>query len=120
LRRNPTTCIKGLAEPRSPPISPRPTTARLAAELVLAQRQIADHAAPDSPCLVVARLGKAAAQGEDQRHRVLGDGAGVDAARAGEADAAPRQLVARKLVGAGADRLDEAQLRRAVEEAVLP
>ena len=63
---------------------------------------------------------KPAAQREHEGHRVLGDRAGVDPARAGEADAALCQLVARELVGAGADRLDEAQLLRAVEKAVLP
>ena len=70
--------------------------------------------------LVVARLGEAAGQRQDQCHAVLGDGARVDAARAGEADLAARELFARELVGAGADRLDEAQPRRAVEEGVVP
>jgi hypothetical protein len=45
---------------------------------------------------------------------------GIHAARAGEADAALLQLFTIELVGAGADRLDEAQPRRRVEEVVAP
>ncbi len=92
----------------------------LAAELVLAPVGIADHAAPDAFCLVVARLGKPAGQSEDQGHRVLGHRLRVDTAGAGEPDAAPCQLVFRKLVGAGADRLDQTQFFGAVEQAVAP
>src|SRR5205807_5847836 len=44
----------------------------------------------------------------------------VDAACAGKADAALGQLCARELVGAGADRLDEAELLGTVENAVMP
>src|SRR5208283_3306646 len=88
---------------------------RLAAELVLALRGIADHAAPDPFCLVVARLGKPAAQCQDEGHRMLGDRSVVDAAGTGEADAALGQLDERELVGAGADRLDIAELFGAVE-----
>jgi len=51
---------------------------------------------------------------------VLGDGAGVDPAGAGEPDAAFVQLVARELVSAGADRLDEAQPLGLVEQLVAP
>src|SRR6516225_9279508 len=45
----------------------------LAAELVLPLGEIADHAAPDPLSLVVARLGKPAAQCKDEGHRVLRD-----------------------------------------------
>jgi hypothetical protein len=83
---------------------------RLAAELILPLRGIADHAAPDVLCLVVTCLGKPAAQCEDQGHRVLGDRSAVDAARAGKADVALRQLFVGELVSAGADRLDEAEV----------
>ena len=51
---------------------------------------------------------------------MLGDRAVVDAARAGKADAALSQLFARELVSAGADRLDEAELLRTIEKAVVP
>jgi len=37
-----------------------------------------------------------------------------------EADVAPHQFLARELVGAGADRLDETEFLRAVEKAVSP
>jgi len=70
--------------------------------------------------LVIACLGKPTAQSEDEGHRVLSDCAVVDAARAGKADAALCQLAARELVGAGADRLDKAELLRAVEQTVMP
>ena len=93
---------------------------RLAGKLVLALRQIADHLAPDAPCLIVARLGKPAAQGENERHCVLGHGTGIDPTRAGQTDAAERQLIARELVGPGADRLDKAQPRRALEQIIPP
>ena len=63
---------------------------------------------------------EAAGERQDQRHAVLGDGASIDTAGAGEADLAARELFARELVGAGADRLDEAQPRRAVEKGVVP
>ncbi len=80
----------------------------LAAKLVLPLGEIADHATPKPPCLIITRLGKPAAQCQDQRHRVLGDGPVVDTAGTGEADAALCQFLARELVGAGADCLDEA------------
>ena len=114
--------IESLGEPGESPADVADTgdEQRLAGKLVLAPRQIADHLAPDALCLVVARLGKTAAQGKDQRHRVLGDGAGIDAARAGQTDAAERQLIARELVGPGADRLDKAQPRRALEQIIPP
>src|SRR6516162_9930855 len=65
-------------------------------------------------------LGKPAAQCKDEGHRVLRDRAVVDAARAGEADAALCQLFVRELVSAGANCLYEAELRCTVEEAILP
>ncbi len=51
---------------------------------------------------------------------MLRDRAVVDTARAGKADAALLQFFERKLVGAGANRLNEAKLARAVEKAVVP
>ena len=59
--------------------------------------------------LVVARLRNLPRHGEDQRDRMLGHRALVDALRAGEADAGRAQRIARVLVGAGADRLDEGE-----------
>ena len=93
---------------------------RLAAELVLALGKIADHAPPHALLLVVTGLGKTAAQCEHQRHRVLGDRASIDAARTGEPDPALCQLFARELVGAGANRLNEAEPFRPIEEQILP
>ena len=93
---------------------------RLAAELVLALGEIADHPPPDALSLVVAGLRKTAAQGQHQRHRVFGDGPSIDAAGTGEPDAALCQLFARELVGAGADRLNEAEPLRPIEELILP
>src|SRR5207302_7430333 len=112
--------IEGLGEARqaAADIPKTDDEQRLAAELILALCEIADHLPPDMPVLVVARLGKAAGQCQDQRHAVLRDGARVDAARAGEADIAALELAAWELVGAGADRLDEAQPRREGEEDV--
>src|SRR5216683_2426970 len=114
--------LEGLGKPgkASADVAQADDQQRLAAEFILAPREIADHLAPDALYLIVARLGKPTAQCEYQGHRVLGNGAGIDAARAGQADAALRQLVARELVGAGADRLDEAELFRAVEQPVMP
>src|SRR6516164_3200116 len=57
--------------------------ARFAAELVLSLREIADHAAPKSFCLVVTPFRKPAAQCEDHGHRVLRHCTVVDTARAG-------------------------------------
>src|SRR5262249_19026016 len=48
------------------------------------------------------------------------DGTRIDPARACQGNAALRQRCRRELVGAGADRLDEAQPRRAVEKLVPP
>src|SRR5262249_7458989 len=65
-------------------------------------------------------LGKAARECQDQRHDVLGDRAGIDAAGAREPHAVLLERLARELVGAGTDRLDEAQPRRARQEVVAP
>src|SRR5262249_31150430 len=93
---------------------------RLGAQLVLALGEVANHAAPNPSFLIVARLGKPAAPRQDEGHGMFRDRAVVDAARAGEADAALCQLIARELIGAGADRLYETKFRRAVEKMVLP
>ena len=84
----------------------------LAAEFVLALGQVADHAAPDLLVLIVARLGQASRQGEDQRYCVLGHGARIDAGGAAQTDVPARKLLPGILVHARADRLDELQLRR--------
>ena len=83
----------------------------LAAELVLARGDVGDHAAPDA-WLPGCRgsVWSWRLQGQDQRHRVLGHGVGVDAGGAGEADAVRAQHLLIVLVDAGADRLDEFQL----------
>jgi hypothetical protein len=72
------------------------------------------------PVLVVARLGQAPRQRQDQRERVLAHRVGVDAGGGGEADAARREGRLVELVGARADRLDELQPGRAVEQVVAP
>ena len=92
----------------------------LAAEFVLARRQVADHAAPDALPLIVAGLGQPPRQRQDQRDGVFRDRLRVDAARAGEADAALLEGLAPELIGAGPDRLDEAQLGGARGEIVAP
>ena len=92
----------------------------LAPELILATRGIADHVAPHTFCLIITCLGDPARKCQDERHRVLRDCAVVDAARAGQADAARGKYSARKLVGAGTDRLDEPELFGTVEKAVMP
>src|SRR5712671_5989401 len=86
---------------------------RLAAEFVLALADIRDHAAPVVLDLIVARNMKLTRHGEDQRHRVLGNGARVDAVRASKTYACGLQAVALVLVGARRNRLDELELRRA-------
>jgi hypothetical protein len=93
---------------------------RLAAELVLAAREVADHAAPDASRLVVARLRQPAGEREDQRHDVLGDRAGIDAAGARQPHAVLAKRLARELIGAGADRLDEAKPLGVRQEIVAP
>ena len=70
--------------------------------------------------LVVARLGQPARERQDQRHRVLGDRAGIDAARRSPAACRAAGAPPRELVDAGADRLDEPQLRRARDQRVVP
>ena len=70
--------------------------------------------------LVVAGFGQAAGHGEDEGHGVFGDGAGVDAGGAGEADVAGGEGCAVELVGAGADGLDEAEFGGDVEQVVAP
>jgi hypothetical protein len=103
-----------------PPICPRPTISSVLPELVLSLREVADHTAPDPFCLVVARLGKPARERQHQCHDVLGDRAGIDATGAREPHAVLLERLARELVGAGADRLDEAQPLRARQEIVAP
>jgi hypothetical protein len=50
---------------------------------------------------------------------VLGNRASIDAVGTGEPDAALGQVVARELVGAGANRLDETEPLCPIEELVL-
>jgi hypothetical protein len=92
----------------------------LAAELVLALFKLRHHATPEVLRLVVAGKMQLARHREDQRHGVLGDRARIDAVTAREADAGGLQALARILVGAGADRLDEFQLGSAADQAVAP
>ena len=61
-----------------------------------------------------------ARQRQDQRHGVLRHGFRVDALRTCEPDAGGGERVARILVGAGADRLDEGEPRGARDELVAP
>ena len=93
---------------------------RLAAEFVLALRQIADHAAPDFSRLVVARLGQAAGKRQNQADRMFGDRARVHPGRTGQPYAAFGQCRLVVLVGAGADGLDEFQPRGRLDQSVVP
>jgi hypothetical protein len=79
-----------------------------------------DQPAPLALALVVARHRQLARERQDQRHGVLGHRTLVRALRAGDADAGPAEQVARVLVGAGADRLDEGEPRRELDEVVAP
>ena len=113
---------EGARHPRQPRAdAPEPDDQQgLAGELVLALRQVGDHAAPVPPGLVVAGEVQLPRQRQDQRHGVLRHRLGVDALRAGEPDAGGGERVAIVLVGAGADRLDEGEPRRARDELVAP
>src|SRR5436190_22494322 len=51
---------------------------------------------------------------------MLGDGIGVDPLRTGEPDPARHELFSIELVGSRADRLNEPQPRRLLEQVVLP
>ena len=51
-----------------------------APEFILATRGIADHVAPHALRLIIACLGNPARKRQDERHRVLGDGASVHTA----------------------------------------
>jgi hypothetical protein len=93
---------------------------RLAAEFVLALAQVGDHAAPVVLGLIVAREMQLARHRKDQRHPVLGDRARIHALRARKPDARGFERLALILVGAGADRLDEFELRRARDQIVAP
>src|SRR6185437_5599136 len=93
---------------------------RLAAEFVLALGPLTDHPAPEMSPLVVTGLGETANHRQDERHRMLGDGARVDAAGAGEADAAFLQQVARELIHPGADRLNKSEALPGCEKPVVP
>ena len=100
---------------------PRPTIdQRLAAELLLAQRPIADHAAPAPRPLVVAREMKLTRKRENERDGVFRHRAFVGALSAGQPDAALHEQRLVELIRAGAEGLHEAQLRRAREERVAP
>ena len=70
--------------------------------------------------MVIARLGKPARERQHQCHDVLGDRAGIDAAGAREPHAMLPERLTRELIGAGTDRLDEAQPLRARQEVVAP
>ncbi len=113
---------KARASPaRCEPMRPEPDDQqRLAAQLVLALRQVRDHAAPVVLDLVVAREMQLARHRQDQRHRMLGDRARIHALRAREADVGGLERLARILVRAGADRLDELELRGARDQVVAP
>jgi hypothetical protein len=67
--------VERLGELRKPAagLSEADDQQRLAAELVLSLREVADHTAPDPFCLIVARLRKPARERQHQRHDVLGD-----------------------------------------------
>ena len=91
-----------------------------AAQFILAQRQVADHAAPFMALLAVPPAVDVAREGQDQGHGMFADRVAVDAAGGSEADAPLPQRVQVKLVDAGADRLDESQAGRDVQEFVLP
>ena len=92
----------------------------LAAQLIFAQGEVADHAAPGAAVLAVAAGVDVAGEGEDEGHGVFADGVAVDAAGGGQADAALPEGVEVELVDAGADGLDEAEAGCDVEEVVLP
>ena len=81
---------------------------RLAAQFVLALRQVADHAPPKALRLVVARLGKAPAEGQDQCHGMFRDRLRIHALGTGQADTGDAQRILAILVDTGTDRLDEA------------
>src|SRR5262249_46551943 len=106
-------------EPASDPAEPDDQQ-RLAADLLLAPPDIAHHAAPVPPGLVVARLGEPAGERQDERHGMLGDRAPIDALGAGKPDAAALPQGLRILVGARAGGLDEAEPRRPRQELVAP
>ena len=100
---------------------PSPTTRSVfASELVLALRQVREHAAPHMLGLIIACLRQPPGQRQNERHHVFGNGVDIDALRAGEADAALLEHCTVELIGAGTDRLNEAQLRRARRQLVAP
>ena len=70
--------------------------------------------------LVVARDMQLPFQREDQRHGMLRHRRCIDAACARQADAGTSEVLARVLVGAGADRLDEGEPRRLRDQLVAP
>ncbi len=114
--------VERLGELREPAadLSEADDQQRLAAEFVLTLRDVADHTALGPSCLVVPRLGKPARERQHQCQDVFRDRAGIDAAGARQPHAVLRERLARKLVGAGADRLDEAQPFRSRQEVVAP
>ena len=87
---------EGARQPRQPRAdAPEPDDQQgLAGELVLALRQVGDHAAPVPPGLVVAGEVQLARQRQDQRHGVLRHRLGVDALRARQPDAGGGERVA--------------------------
>jgi len=93
---------------------------RPAAELLLAQRAVANHAAPAPLPLVVTRLVKLPRESEGERHRVLGNCAFVHALSVGEPNAAPGEQRLVVLIRASAEGLHEAQLRKARDQRVAP
>src|SRR4029077_962447 len=112
--------LEGLGEPRqTPPDTAEPNNQqRLAGKLVLALRDLSDHPAVYVAGLVVARFGQPARQREDECHGMLGDRLLVDALGACETYAASCEELLVELIRPGADRLDEAKLRRMIEEIV--
>jgi hypothetical protein len=93
---------------------------RLAAEFVLALAEIADHAAPHLLVLIVARFRQSTRHRKDQRDRMLGHGARIDACSTGKPNVLRRQLLPGILVHARTDRLDELQLGGGRNQLVLP
>ncbi len=93
---------------------------RLAAELLLAQRAIADHAAPLPRLLVIARLMKLTRKGENERHGMFRHRAFVGALSVGQSNAMLGEQRPVILIRAGAEGLNEAKLGRTCQQRVAP
>ena len=89
-------------------------------QIVLAVRYVRDHAAPETSALIVAPGVELADEAKHKSHRVLTDRIGIHTGGVGQQDVSLTQLLQRKLVVAGTDRLNVTKTWAVFQEHIVP